>query len=188
MSLTDTGISPNFLPSGCANKRIVRSFHFALAISPEHMSRKVSPRFTVLGEIAQSCATDATGEKRRSNTVQENLRSLIANLCAREFIALIFKREKYSCKQNRTKKGNGPDCTGPFPLAERRGRERGRLLKINLETQLHDARIACGTDRVEQRRGSVQRSTANRVGVVESVERLPAQLAGETLCEFDVLE
>ena len=98
-----------------------------------------------------------------------------------------FQEIKIFVQAKSNKKENGPDLRGRF-RQQRRSKDAAAWLKVDLEAQLHDSRIARGTDRVEQRRGSVQRSAANGVGVIEGVERLPAQLASETLGELDVFE
>src|SRR5882762_2570888 len=63
-----------------------------------------------------------------------------------------------------------------------------RGLEVQLHAQLHNAGIAGRRHRVIQRGGEVGGSAANGIGVIESVERFPAELSGEALAERYVFE
>ena len=94
-------------------------------------------------------------------------------------IETIFGREKPARKQIREEKVRRPRRYGAVLLNQSPGvRRRGWRLEIEFHAELHNARIASCSDLIEETRGHVERGAANRIGVIEGVEGLPAKLAG----------
>ena len=61
-------------------------------------------------------------------------------------------------------------------------------LEVEFQAELRDAWVARRTHSVVRREDEVGRTAANRVGMVEGVESLEAELSGEALAELYVLE
>ena len=82
-------------------------------------------------------------------------------------------------------KKNGPESLG----AVARSRPSSLAgLEVELHAELHDSRVARRANLIEARRREARRRAANGVGVIESIKRLPTQLASKTLGELHVLE